>query len=46
MIEVTVEEALALRAYVMGDAFDVAQIDTFLAKADEVAMEIDEDDEA
>lgn len=46
-MEISIEETLALRAYVMGDAFDVAHIDTFLARADAVAMEAyDEEEDA
>lgn len=44
-MEISIEETLALRAYVMGDAFDVAHIDTFLARADAVAMEAENDDD-
>jgi hypothetical protein len=49
-MELTIHEVMALRAYVKGDAFDVEHIDTFLDRAEAVAMEVyaaeEEDDDA
>jgi hypothetical protein len=50
LMELTIHEVMALRAYVKGDAFDVEHIDTFLDRAEAVAMEVyaaeEEDDDA